>query len=149
MADSSTISAEKLCSLTGLTDRRHRQLAKEGYFPSPIKSQYQLAATISGAFRYYRELSQRQTRTLSDDKSLKTRREIELLELKIRQQRREAIPLSVVLQVWEAQCIAMRQEINAMELTEDQKKSLSAHLRDADPREYIRDAADGSEEVPE
>src|SRR5256885_3244989 len=31
-----TISADRLCSLTGLTDRRHRQLAKEGYFPPPM-----------------------------------------------------------------------------------------------------------------
>lgn len=50
-----TISAEKLCALTSLTDRRHRQIAKLGYFPSPIKSQYQLTATLQGLFKYYRE----------------------------------------------------------------------------------------------
>lgn len=55
MAEASTISAEKLCALTGLTDRRHRQLAREGYFPSPSKGLYQLTPTIAGIFRYYRE----------------------------------------------------------------------------------------------
>jgi len=53
-----TISAEKLCALSGLTDRRHRQIAKLGYFPPPIKSQYQLTATLQGLLKYYRELGE-------------------------------------------------------------------------------------------
>lgn len=53
-----TITAEKLCILTGLTDRRHRQIAKQGYFPAPIKSQYQLTPTLQGMFKYYRELGE-------------------------------------------------------------------------------------------
>jgi hypothetical protein len=58
-----TLSAEKLCALTGLSDRRHRQLAKAGYFPPPKQSEYQLAPTIKGMFQYYRELGQRKTQT--------------------------------------------------------------------------------------
>ncbi len=54
-----TISAERLAVLTGLTDRRARQIAKLGYFPPPIKSQYQLTATLQGMFKYYRELGER------------------------------------------------------------------------------------------
>lgn len=61
MAD--TIHADKLCALTGLSDRRHRQLAKAGYFPPPKQSEYQLAPTIKGMFQYYRELGQRKTET--------------------------------------------------------------------------------------
>jgi hypothetical protein len=53
------ISSEKLCALCGLTDRRTRQLADQGYFPPPIRGQYQTSATISGLFRYYRDFSQR------------------------------------------------------------------------------------------
>jgi len=53
-----TISGEKLCVLTGVTDRRHRQIAKLGYFPPPIKGQYQLTATLQGMFKYYRELGE-------------------------------------------------------------------------------------------
>lgn len=50
------ISAEALCSITKLSDRRHRQIAKDlGYFASPIKSRYQFLATLEGLFRYYRE----------------------------------------------------------------------------------------------
>lgn len=58
MSEQQTISAEKLCALTGLTDRRHRQIAKEGFFPPPIKGQYQLAQTLQGLFRYYREMGE-------------------------------------------------------------------------------------------
>lgn len=53
MAD--TITADKLCALTGLTDRRHRQLAKAGYFPPPKNAEYDLALTVKGLFDYYRQ----------------------------------------------------------------------------------------------
>lgn len=54
-AKAQTISAEKLTALTGLTDRRHRQLAQAGFFPPPVKGQYRMAATIQGMFRHYRQ----------------------------------------------------------------------------------------------
>jgi|ERR1035441_7939367 hypothetical protein len=53
-----TIPADRLCSLTGLTDRRHRQLAKQGFFPPPVAGDYQLNATIGGLFKYFREEGQ-------------------------------------------------------------------------------------------
>ncbi len=49
------ISADKLCELTGLTDRRHRQLAKDGWFPSPYKGRYEANKTLAGLFKYLRE----------------------------------------------------------------------------------------------
>ena len=52
------ITAEKLCAITGLSDRRH-QIAKAGYFPPPVKSQYQLIATLQGMCGYYREMGER------------------------------------------------------------------------------------------
>jgi hypothetical protein len=52
-----TIVATELCKLTGLTDRRHRQLAHDGYFPPPIRGKYQFEATIRGNFKYYQERS--------------------------------------------------------------------------------------------
>lgn len=55
-SDSAQISAEALCALTGLTDRRHRQIAKLGYFPPPLDGQYQQDLALQGLFRYYREL---------------------------------------------------------------------------------------------
>ena len=52
----SKISAAELREKTGLTDRRHRQLADQGYFPAPTRGQYDREKTIDGMFRYYREL---------------------------------------------------------------------------------------------
>jgi hypothetical protein len=49
------LSAEELCSWTGLTDRRHRQLASAGYFPPPVGGVYQFGKTVSGMIRYYQE----------------------------------------------------------------------------------------------
>lgn len=82
MADApQTIAADKLCVLTGLTDRRHRQLADEGYFPHPKESQYVLVPTIQGMFRYYRELKDKAKGRLTELKELKTEREAERLRL--------------------------------------------------------------------
>lgn len=148
MADNATISAEKLCALTGLTDRRHRQLAADGYFPPPIGGQYQLTATINGTFRYYRELSQRQTRTLAEDKSLKTKREIELLELKIKTQRQRLVPIEGVESVWMGICEAIRQEVLAADIPTEAKEAICGHIRKIEPEQYIKDADETGDEMP-
>jgi len=76
MAENS-ITAEKLCALTGLTDRRHRQLAKAGYFPPPLRGEYQLGPAIKGLFRYYNERLQKKDTVFEDargrEKSAKAR----------------------------------------------------------------------------
>jgi hypothetical protein len=50
------VRAEQLRAWTGLTDRRHRQLAELGYFPPPVRGWYQREPTIAGLFRYLNEL---------------------------------------------------------------------------------------------
>jgi len=91
-----TITAEKLCALSGLTDRRHRQLAKEGYFPNPVESQYQLTPTIQGLFRYYREHNQRTKEKLFVNKDTKTAKEIRLLDIKIANEEKKTVSRSDV-----------------------------------------------------
>src|ERR1043166_8761713 len=68
-----TISAEELCSVTGQTDQRHRQLAAAGYFPSPIRGQYQTFKTFAGIIRYQRELINRKSNTLAAEQEQLTR----------------------------------------------------------------------------
>ena len=63
--ESGYISAEKLCALTGLTDRQHRNIAKAGFFPPPVDGQYQTVPTLRGMFKYYREMGER-TRNRKD-----------------------------------------------------------------------------------
>lgn len=72
-----TISAVDLCELTGLTDRRHRQLAQESYFPPKKKGQYATEATLRGLFRYYRDGAHAN----KDLKAKKTQEEIRKLKL--------------------------------------------------------------------
>lgn len=67
MADTQTITSDQLCALTGLTDRRHRQLAKEGYFPPPKMSKYSFVPTLKGMFRYYREMNNDDAKKLTVD----------------------------------------------------------------------------------
>lgn len=51
------VSYEELAEFTGLglTDRRYRQLAKDGFFPPPLQGKYQFEPTIRGLLRYLRE----------------------------------------------------------------------------------------------
>lgn len=91
-----SISAEKLCQLTGLTDRRHRQLAKEGYFPPPIESEYQLVPTLQGMFRFYREMSQGEKKGLNELKGIKLKREITLADQRIEKEAGRVVPFDSV-----------------------------------------------------
>jgi hypothetical protein len=50
-----TIDAKQFCSLTGYTDPFHRRIAKEGWFPEPIRGKYQAVAAITGMFKYLRQ----------------------------------------------------------------------------------------------
>lgn len=66
-----TISAERLCEITSLTDRRHRQLAGQGYFPPPIRGLYQMERTLAGIIKYQREqLSKRNDELRVEQQSL-------------------------------------------------------------------------------
>src|ERR1043166_1045858 len=50
-----TIPAAELCAKTGLTDRQHRNIAKAGFFPPPLRGNYQHLAALNGLIRYFRE----------------------------------------------------------------------------------------------
>jgi hypothetical protein len=68
-----TISADELCVFTGLTDRRHRQLAKSGYFPPPLRGHYQKDKTVAGLFLYFREQLHKRDDTLRIEQQKLTR----------------------------------------------------------------------------
>jgi hypothetical protein len=78
MADQpGTITAAELCALTSLTDRRHRQLADEGYFPPPHRGRYKRDPTLQGLFRHFTEqLHKKDDNLAAEQKRLtKARRE--------------------------------------------------------------------------
>lgn len=61
MADSGIIDTAQLIRLSGLTDRRLRELAREGWLPAPDNGRYQLVGAIQGLLRYYRERDEKRT----------------------------------------------------------------------------------------
>jgi hypothetical protein len=52
-----TITAAELTKLTGLTDRRFRQLANDGFSPPGKRGVYEYEATIAGLFKFYQSLN--------------------------------------------------------------------------------------------
>jgi hypothetical protein len=109
-----TLSAERLCTLTGLTDRRHRQLAAEGYFPAPIKGQYQLTPTIQGMFRYFRDQMNRGNDEFGIERLRKTRAEANLAEIRLAKERKDAFDRKSVLRCWENIVMVIRQKVLAI-----------------------------------
>ena len=109
-----TLTAERLCTLTGLTDRRHRQLAAEGYFPAPIKGQYQLVPTIQGMFRYFRDQMNRGNDEFTLERLRKTRAEANLAEIRLAKERKEALDRKSVMRTWENIVMVIRQKVLAL-----------------------------------
>lgn len=103
-----TITAEDLCTLTGLTDRRHRQLAGEGYFPPPIKGQYQQVLSIRGLFRYYREMRQRDKGDLATEQLAKVKAERMAVELDLASKQKTTVQLSDVEHIWTDSLLSVR-----------------------------------------
>lgn len=82
-----TLAGDKLCELTGLTDRRHRQLAAEGYFPAPVQGAYDATKTLAGLFRFYREQLHKKEDSLASERkklSIARREKLEVETAKLR-----------------------------------------------------------------
>ncbi len=61
-----TITSDRLCALTGFTERHHLDLAKAGHFPPPVKGVYQDEdATLRGVFSYIKLQLAKKTDTLA------------------------------------------------------------------------------------
>tara|TARA_Y100001934_G_scaffold169279_1_gene201184 strand:+ start:3270 stop:3797 length:528 start_codon:yes stop_codon:yes gene_type:complete len=114
MAEAQTISSAQLCTLTGLSDRRHRQLAGDGYFPPPIKGQYQFAPTLQGLFRYYRDQQSKGSDEFATERLRKTRAEANLAEIRLHKERRNAFDRKAVLRTWENIIMVIRQKLLAL-----------------------------------
>lgn len=84
-----TISAADFCSLSGLTDRRHRQLAAAGYFPPPIRGQYDRDKCVAGLIQFLREQLQKKDDLAARERGLltKAKREREQEELALFRQK--------------------------------------------------------------
>ena len=108
------LTAEKFCEITSLTDRRHRQLADQGYFPPPINGVYQFTPCLSGMVRYLREMADRNSDSMADEKLMKTRAERQLAELKLSRERKDSLDAQAVFKVWENILLTVRQKLLAL-----------------------------------
>lgn len=93
-----TIEAQDLASLTGLSDRRHRQLAERGYMPMPVRGVYKLRPAVAGIVKYY------QQRAKAEDPLRKARQEeiksrTKLNNLTIAARQRTMVPVAEAVQV--------------------------------------------------
>ena len=115
MADARHIAAETLCTLTGLSDRRHRQIAKDGYFPPPINGEYQFTATIQGMFRHYRELSKKRNSSIEGEKAKKLTAERKIEELKLARMMGNSLDAESVVRAWQGMVMISRQKFLGLE----------------------------------
>lgn len=76
---------KELVEFTGLdiTDRRFRQLAKDGHFPEPAGGKYDLKATVQGLIKYYREQKEtlaQMKKAIADEEHRKKKRENDIAD---------------------------------------------------------------------
>ncbi|MDH4318205.1 MAG: hypothetical protein OEV64_07420 [Desulfobulbaceae bacterium] len=91
-----TISSADLCILTGLTDRRHRQLAQAGHFPPPVDGQYDANRTFQGLIKYAFKAIRKKSDELEKERTQLTKAKREMAQEELAKFRGEYIPLSVI-----------------------------------------------------
>lgn len=125
------VSAETLCGITGLTDRRHRQLASDGFFPSPVRGEYQFVPALKGLFRYFREQLHGSTgkSNINDEKLRKLREEADKLALENEKTRGNLVETEAVYKHFEGIFVSFRQRVLASGLSDDEKDELLNDLR--------------------
>jgi len=89
------IHASALCSLTNLSDRRLRQLAKEGYFPPGRNGVYQKNETLKGLFKFYQEQEARAAEELRKEEVAYTRARRRKAELELEEKIGAVVPTEV------------------------------------------------------
>ena len=113
-ANSEQLTADKFCQITGLTDRRHRQLAKAGFYPMPKKGIYEMTPTLAGFVRYMREQVESAGADFEEEKLKKLTAERHMAELKLAKERKAALDADAVFRAWENIVLTIRQKLMAL-----------------------------------
>ena len=109
------ITAQTLCEITTLTDQRHRQLARAGYFPPPKGGYYQFEPTIQGLLRYYRVRNNKDKESFSDEKLMKLRAERKMAELQLEKAEGQMFKADEVVKSWSNITLTVRQKFLGLE----------------------------------
>jgi hypothetical protein len=135
--ESSMIDAARLCVLTGLTDRRHRQLAKDGWFPAPNRGRYVLSTTLQGLFRYYREGFKTDAGSELDvARARESRVRGDLLEIEHTHLAGDLVAVDIALPLVRSSFELVRDALRSL------PASMSARVNPADPA-FAREALEG------
>lgn len=94
------LAAETLEAWTGLTDRRHRQIAEEGYFPAPVGGVYDLAKTVAGMIAFYRDQAEKAKGRITDLKQQNLEKQNRRLDIEIKRIEGEMIEMRDVDQAF-------------------------------------------------
>jgi len=127
-----TIRGDELAGLCGLTDRRLRQLAKEGYFKPPVKGMYQTGDALRGIFK-----SREAKETPASERKIAA--EASILERRDRREAGDTMTGDEVYRAWENVIVILRERIlrignNAQSkagLNEQQRKVVDQESFDA------------------
>lgn len=130
-----TINSTALENLSGITERRLRQLADAGKIPQPKDGLWPTAETIRGLVTHYRT-----TRTgapIESAKLAKLEAETKLLQMRAAQEIREWIPAALVESVWGKIVTELRQKITFLEIPDEKKKEILEDMQSIPVDDYF------------
>jgi len=109
-----TLGADELCGLTGLTDRRHRHLATEGYIPQPVRGRYPFQPTLAGIIRFHKDQWAKRTGTMAEEKQRLIKAQRQMVELHLSRERGETLDANEVQRAWAFIVMTIRQRFMGM-----------------------------------
>lgn len=143
--DAGTISTPELESLlakydVGIKYRQLMMIADEGYFSKPIEGRWKPLDVALGLARWYRRGTNDKEREKADAKRIKTQREVELLDIKIAEKRRELVQYSEVERAWAWLAEANRAIIQSADMPERTKQDLLKNLEAIPVEKYLSES---------
>lgn len=124
-----TITSAELRAITGLTDRRHRQLADEGVIPKPTRGIFPLVETVKRLLEYNRQLGRRDNSALEAEKLRLTKEQADAQALKNAITRREVLPVPAVQAHLAAVLVALKASVLESNLLKEEKRDLLLELQ--------------------
>lgn len=139
-----TIDGKTLSDLTGLSDRRHRQLAEAGHFPPPTRGKYDLVATLKGLFKYYRTAIVKKADGIDAARLKKLNVEIEILILDRDTKAGLLISTAAALRVFEQTAAVLKRIVLTSKLSKKEKHQFLTELSSVKPADFLEETAEDS-----
>jgi len=106
------ITAAELREITGLTDRRHRQMCDQfDYLPAPVDGLYEFLPWVRGFIKYHDERAERKTSSIADEKQKKLCAERQLVEIALARAKGDVLDAGLVEKEWSETILLCRQKL--------------------------------------